>query len=72
MGIKEKHDPPDIGALLHLLQESDMEALQLFGNISHALRALMSKVNYSALEHSISNMEFLEAANILKREITDK
>lgn len=56
----------EIGRLLHLLQESDMEAPECFNNVRLELRARMNTADYTALERSIARFEFLEAAKILE------
>ncbi|MFT3985285.1 MAG: hypothetical protein QM697_15365, partial [Lachnospiraceae bacterium] len=52
--------------LLHLLRESDMEALDCFRNISDGLKTNMDGSDYSALMHFITYFEFEEAARLLE------
>lgn len=61
----------DLEGLLSLLKDSDMEALECFNDTKGALRSRMSTANFDNLEQLISNLEFLKAAALLERELTE-
>ncbi|NLJ77398.1 MAG: response regulator [Peptococcaceae bacterium] len=80
--LREKNEEPikvntgynaeKISCLLHLLQESDMEALEQFNLVKDVLQGQMKTVTFASLGHYIGRFEFLAAAEILEREFKGK